>query len=404
MKIGLFGGTFNPPHKAHLRLAQNFLKEYNLDKLYICPANIPYHKISTKPIDAEHRLNMCKLAFKGVADDKVIVSDIEIRRGGNTYTVDTVNEILYLNHECEKVYVLCGSDMIKTLPSWHKANELFKKSHFVHAKRKGMQDISLPNTELLPLNFEEMEISSSEIRLSVESFQQYLPKEVYEYAQKNLLYHIDKEYDIEELKNYAMLHEKEKRYLHTLAVEECALELKSHCAPHLSDNLISASAILHDCTKNSDISDHYILFSTLDKQLSKEDLSSEKLFHSRSGAILAKRIFDVSDAVYNAIWRHTVGAENMTVLDKIIFLADFIEKTRTYEECIGLRNTYYEGLKSANSLIKRLINLDKCVKIAFELTVKELRTRGVLPHSETLAALQRIKNDICEYENVFINI
>ncbi len=404
MRIGLFGGTFNPPHKAHIRLAKAFLKEYNLDKLYICPANNPYHKATITPTDAEHRFNMTKLAFKDMPTDKVVVSDMEIKRGGNTYTVDTVNQILSSHPEIKKVYVLCGTDMIMTLPSWYKAEELLQKSYIVHAKRKGTNSLLPPNIEISTLEFDELEISSSQIRHNLESDKMYLSKEVYEYAYKNLLYHIDTDYDIGMLKSYAETHEKTSRYLHTLAVEECALELKSHTAPHLSNNLISTCAILHDCTKNADISDHHVLFSTINTPPQKEDLSSEKLFHSRSGAILAKRMFNVSDAVYNAIWRHTVGAKNMTVLDKIIFLADYIEKTRTFSECVALRKIYYDGLKNSNTLSRRLINLDKCVKIALDSTIGELSEKGIKPHSETVKALKFIEKEIAEYESVFANI
>ena len=66
IKIGLFGGTFNPPHKVHIKLAKQFLTEYNLDKLYICPNNVPYHKSNENLVSSEHRFNMCKLSFSNL--------------------------------------------------------------------------------------------------------------------------------------------------------------------------------------------------------------------------------------------------------------------------------------------------------------------------------------------------
>ncbi len=403
MKVGLFGGTFNPPHKAHLRIAKEFIDQFGLDRLYICPANISYHKSSTAPLCAEHRLNMTKLAFKSLPKDKAVVSDMEIARGGNTYTIDTVNEILSLNKDCDKVYVLCGTDMINSLPGWYKAEELFQKSVFVHARRTG-ETVTVSGADVRELKLDEIEISSTLIRNAPEKYKEYLDDDVFDYISRNLLYHKDNGYDIEKLKKYAEEHEKHSRYLHTLAVKECALELKAHTAPQLSDDLVSAAALLHDCTKNCDVNDHFALFSTLDKPPSKEDLSSEKLFHSRTGAILARRTFGASDVMYNAIWRHTVGAEAMSVLDKIIFLADFIEKTRTYDECIRLRNKYYDGLANADSLIKRLYNLDVCVKEALELTISELKQKGAQPHSETVAALKYINTEIDGYGRVFVDI
>ena len=90
MRIGIFGGSFNPPHLGHRRLADEMIETAALDKMLIIPAGTPPHKSTDELVGGEHRFEMCKLAFSG---DKYIVSDIEYQRQGKSYTVDTVSEI-----------------------------------------------------------------------------------------------------------------------------------------------------------------------------------------------------------------------------------------------------------------------------------------------------------------------
>ena len=120
-RVGIYGGTFAPPHVGHVEAARAFMKQMRLDYLYVIPTAIPPHKTTDFDIDPYHRLAMCDLAFSGI--DGVIVSDIELRRGGVSYTVDTLRE---LTAPDTRLFLFCGTDMFLTLDQWYCADEIFK--------------------------------------------------------------------------------------------------------------------------------------------------------------------------------------------------------------------------------------------------------------------------------------
>ncbi|MBO4353994.1 MAG: nicotinate (nicotinamide) nucleotide adenylyltransferase [Clostridia bacterium] len=195
MKLGIYGGTFSPVHIGHLRAAEAFKKQMDLDGLMIIPANIPPHKDATGILDAAERLTLCRLAFKGVAE----VSDIEIRRGEKSYTVDTLEELKKAG--CDDIYMLCGTDMINSFESWHRYKDIFKLATVVWAERYGDRT---DETEEKIASFERdcgakifkldapcVEISSSEIRRMIkngEDASAYLPKDEYDHIKKKGLY------------------------------------------------------------------------------------------------------------------------------------------------------------------------------------------------------------------------
>lgn len=130
MRIGVFGGTFSPPHNGHLEAAKAFMEQMWLDILYVIPTALPPHKEMDTPVSAAHRLEMCRLAFSGM--EGVYVSDMEIRRGGKSYTVDTLRE---LAGEDRRIFLLCGTDMMLTLDRWREPGEIFRLAYPVYIRR-----------------------------------------------------------------------------------------------------------------------------------------------------------------------------------------------------------------------------------------------------------------------------
>ena len=130
MRIGIFGGTFSPPHNGHLQAAKAFMEQMWLDILYVIPTALPPHKEMDIPVSAEHRLQMCRLAFSEM--EGVYVSDMEIRRGGKSYTVDTLRE---LAGEDRRIFLLCGTDMMLTLDQWREPDEIFRLCYPVYIRR-----------------------------------------------------------------------------------------------------------------------------------------------------------------------------------------------------------------------------------------------------------------------------
>ena len=131
IRIGIYGGTFSPPHNGHIAAAKAFMEQMWLDFLYVIPTATPPHKEMDVPVDAAHRLEMCRLAFAGV--EGVYVSDMEMRRGGRSYTVDTLRE---LTGEDRRLFLLCGTDMMLTLDQWREPEEIFKLSYPVYIRRE----------------------------------------------------------------------------------------------------------------------------------------------------------------------------------------------------------------------------------------------------------------------------
>ena len=130
IRIGIYGGTFSPPHNGHLLAAKTFMEQMWLDILYVIPTALPPHKELEVEVSAEDRLAMTRLAFAGM--EGVYVSDMEIARGGRSYTVDTLRE---LSGEDRRLFLLCGTDMMLTLDTWRAPEEIFKLSYPVYIRR-----------------------------------------------------------------------------------------------------------------------------------------------------------------------------------------------------------------------------------------------------------------------------
>lgn len=130
IRIGIYGGTFSPPHNGHLQAARAFMEQMWLDILYVIPTAIPPHKEMDVDVSAADRLAMCRAAFAGI--EGVYVSDTEIQRGGRSYTVDTLRE---LSGDDRRLFLLCGTDMVLTLDEWRSPDEIFRLSYPVYIRR-----------------------------------------------------------------------------------------------------------------------------------------------------------------------------------------------------------------------------------------------------------------------------
>ena len=122
MKIAMFGGSFNPPHIGHLQLARKFINKLQLDLLLLIPAYSPPHKSAYDMASPFHRLNMCRLLEK--YDEKISVSDMEIKRGGKSYTVDTLSSIIG-DYPDSQLFLIVGADMYMSIQGWKNAERIF---------------------------------------------------------------------------------------------------------------------------------------------------------------------------------------------------------------------------------------------------------------------------------------
>ena len=185
MKIGILGGAFDPPHNGHLVIAQDTLDAFKLDKIFFIPTNISPHK-ENGGITGEMRLEMVKLAISG--NDAFEVMDLEIRRGGTSFTIDTVRELKKRYPE-DEFYLIVGSDLANAFSSWKDSQELKGELKIIVANRK---EYPLKDKNLyLVVDIRQVEVSSSGVRKLLKegrSIECLAEKNVVDYIQKHNLY------------------------------------------------------------------------------------------------------------------------------------------------------------------------------------------------------------------------
>ena len=197
-RIGIYGGTFSPPHNGHVHAARAFLTAFSLDRLIVIPTFLPPHKTRTEATSPADRVAMCRLAFGDIPEAEI--SEMEILRQGKSYTSDTLRA---LSREGARLYFLCGTDMLLTLDTWHEPETVFALADIVcmarehdaaayarlEEKAREYEDRFGARVHLLTA--EPIEISSSEVRAlrAVDgAWRETLPLPVAEYIESRGLY------------------------------------------------------------------------------------------------------------------------------------------------------------------------------------------------------------------------
>jgi nicotinate-nucleotide adenylyltransferase len=189
MKIGILGGTFNPIHYGHLILGEQVSGQLGLEKVIYVPSYVPPHKNKKEILSVPHRYTMTRLA---IADNAhFVVSDIEMRRKGTSYTVDTILQIQKIYPGAE-LFFICGSDLVSELPTWKNLDGILKMARFVLAKRPGFGK-RLKGKSFLKIHVAQVDISSSLIRSLIKqrrSIRYLTPDSVAAYIEKHKLYKV----------------------------------------------------------------------------------------------------------------------------------------------------------------------------------------------------------------------
>ncbi|MDR3278254.1 MAG: nicotinate (nicotinamide) nucleotide adenylyltransferase [Oscillospiraceae bacterium] len=384
MRIGIYGGAFNPPHTGHTSSAREAVSALTLDRLLVVPSGTPPHKaMPPGSPDGAARLELARLAFGEVP--RAEVSDIELACADVSYTADTVAALRIPGAE----YVLiCGTDMFLTVEQWKDSEKLLKSVSLAVTARR---DNTLPavtahaarlferygvSTELIhnPV----IDISSSELRalLPGRGGARYMDDSVYSYIIKNRLYGARADFNWLRARAHAML--KETRVPHVEGCETEAVRLAERWGADADD--AREAGILHDITKRLDGEEQRALCEKYKLPLDELERQSEKLLHSKTGAASAFDEFGVPEAVRSAILWHTTGRADMSLLEKIIYMADYIEPTRDFDGVDELRRLAYADLDLA--LIKGL-----------EMSISDMRGRDVVPHPVTLEALDYLQTE-----------
>ena len=187
MKIGILGGTFNPIHIGHLILAEEVREKIGLDKIIFVPTHLPPHKDNSDVAPAADRYKMIKSA---IAKNKYFsVSDIEIKRSGRSYTIETIKE-LKNKYPRDELYFITGSDLLKYLKEWKDLAEILEMVKFIVATRPGYPLEQIP-AYISTVAIRAVDVSAFEIRSCIKenkSFRYLLPDAVCNYINKRKLY------------------------------------------------------------------------------------------------------------------------------------------------------------------------------------------------------------------------
>ena len=320
-KIGIYGGTFDPPHLGHNEMLLQAQSQLELDFTVVLPCGEPVHKKTST--DKAKRLDMCRLAFSG--EKNVVVSDFEIFNTEKNYTLTTLRHFAEIYADSHLYYII-GSDSLEDFPKWYHPEQISELATIVVAPRANTKFSKAKEyaektygADVVVLKEEPLNISSSELRCLFQfglDTSQYIDKDVAEYIKKNKLYS-----EHAEICSKVRSFLDKGRYLHTFYTTMEGLKLAKLL--NVDKEKVFFACLLHDVAKNTPQSDwsKYSFENT-------ENLPPP-VVHSFLGALVAKQVFGINDEeILNAIKYHTTGRPDMTRLEQIVYVADMIEITR----------------------------------------------------------------------------
>ena len=375
-RIGIYGGTFNPPHIGHIQAAKQAVSLLGLSKLLLVPAYAPPHK-SALPSNSptpRQRLEMLRIA---VADSpKIEVSDLELIREGISYSVETVAQVRRDYPEAELV-LFVGTDMFLSFDTWKNPDEILKNASlgvFYRGEKGERSDIQEKKAELEArgarvylVQNDVIPISSTQMRrlLAFRCAGEFLPEGVLDYVREHRLYDTRadwKNLPMDRLEQVVISLLKPSRVKHVLGCRDTAVELAKRWGADVTD--AARAGILHDVTKAIDGPLQLTLCAAYGKLLDDFSKRYPKTLHALTGSMVAKRIFGENEAVVSAIEFHTTGKADMTLLEKIIYVADYMEPNRDFPGVERLRELAFT-------------DLDAALKLGLEMTLEHLGEQGV---------------------------
>ena len=358
MRIGIYGGSFNPVHNGHIHLAVTAADELGLDRLYFVPSRISPHRSSDEYASGGDRAAMLGLACG--RDKRLRVCDYELQEERVSYSVYTVRHFREEFPDAE-LFLLVGSDMLLSFDSWYCFEEILANVTLCAVSREGgdIGELEAKAEKLRKFGniyiskAEPLTVSSTEIRKKIaknENFACYLDENVVQYIRSKGLYSLRGEpvlyYDVDEKKKYIKEHLSAKRYGHSLNV---AAECRKLAEKYGEDpDKAYFAGLLHDVCKELPEDEQRDLVISSGFIYSREELDTKSLHHAIAGAGFVKKHFGVEDIdILNAIRFHTVGRAGMSRLEEIVYLGDLISAERDYKDVDKMRKLAYTSLNAA---------------------------------------------------------
>lgn len=401
MRLGILGGSFNPPHPGHIRYALGAAEHLKLDKVMMVPAADPPHKkLAYGSPEPAKRLEMCRFAAREYP--VIEVSDIELLREGKSYTVDTLGEIRK-NYPDDDLFLIMGMDMFLSFDKWYMPETICSMATIVVACREGKDSSRTDLADMMekkivsefggsvvriPLDYIEMSSTTVRRMLVFDCGEYCLDRDVYDFIRKTGAYTTGKNrkaLTLDELRTDAYSLHDEKRIPHVSGCEETAAKLAEHWKIHVES--ARRAAILHDVTKAAKLPQQLILaerYGIIHKMDAKR---FPTVNHAFTASAVAQHVYGESEEVCSAICWHTTGKEKMSDLEKIIYIADFIEPTRTFDGVDNFRELAYKDLDeclcrslehSLNYLAGREVDIHPITRQAYEFAAAQCERKGII--------------------------
>lgn len=396
-RLGIYGGSFSPPHLGHLHAALHFYDEAALDKLIIMPAGKPPHKSLDNGASDLDRLVMCQLLFsdENTKERNISVSDYELSKAGSSFTYLTLS---HFKNEDTELFFLCGSDMFLSLDTWRHPEIIFSLCTIFCCSREEDDMAALQakkeefearyGAKILLSKADPFPVSSSQLRnelLLGKSTEGLLDKTVDRYIHEKGLYgNLE---DLVSLRRFVQSKISQKRFEHVLGVEKECAYLALCCGMGMGETVdLRRAALLHDITHEMSVDEQIKLIKHYEEPLPEDAEKHPSVLHQYSGAVYVRHSFPYSKEVANAIACHTTGCSEMSLFDRIICLADYIEEGRKYPDCADLRQRVHNALgKQSEELI-----IEEAMLLYFERTLAHLKEKGCEIHPLTADSYRKL--------------
>lgn len=381
MKIAVYGGSFNPPHLGHVEAARTVSAELAPDKFLIIPTNVAPHKeiAENSPLPYE-RLELCRLAFADIPGAEV--SDMELQREGKSYTAQTVEE-LQREYPGDEIILVMGTDMLLSFETWYRFEFLLRscklavlsrdEDDYLLIERAREELCRSYGADISVMLHDPVVASSCDIRerLRFGLGAELLPDSVYSEIVRRHYY--DARPELSWLRAKVMPYLSEKRVAHVLGCETEAVALANRWGE--DPERAAVAGILHDITKRLSPEEQLKLCEKYGIINDAAEVANPKLLHAKTGAAFARELFGIEDDIYGAIRWHTTGKPDMTLLEKIIYLADFVEPTRNFPGVEELRELCFE-------------DIDAAMAKGLEMSLEFIRSGGAEPYKDSVEACE----------------